>query len=89
MRFYRVPGVQVVSSHLRLLDTPGINVETFHQKHLQDILEMCEKKHGEWDDFTDQVHEGDQFDTHIVFMFKRITQIMYGGFRDVVYGYMI
>ncbi len=25
----------------RLLDTPGINVETFHQKHLQHFLEMC------------------------------------------------
>ena len=84
-----IMGSPSCPSGLRLLDTPGINVETFHQKHLQDILEMCEKKHGEGDDFTDQVHEVDQFDTHIVFMFKRITQIMFGGFRDVVYGYMI
>lgn len=58
-------------SRLRLLDTPGINVETFHQKHLQDILEMCEKKHGEWDDFTDQVREVDEFDIHILFFVQK------------------
>lgn len=45
-----IMGSPSCPSGLRLLDTPGINVETFHQKHLQDILEMCEKKTwwGRW-----------------------------------------